>query len=66
MIKASTDAGRSWPVDRRVLLDTGRSAGYSCLTMIDADTVGILYECSQSHLAFQRIPLDELFPTNAD
>ena len=66
MIKASTDGGRSWPTDRRVLLDTGRSAGYSCMTMIDADTVGILYECSQSHLAFQRIPLAELFPTDIE
>ena len=66
MIKASPDGGDSWPVDRRVLLDTGRSAGYSCMTMIDPETVGILYECSQSHLAFQRVPLVELFPTNAD
>lgn len=64
MIKASPDGGRSWPEDQRVLLDTGRSAGYSCMTMIDEDTVGILYECSQSHLAFQRVPLADLFPVN--
>ncbi len=61
-IKASDDGGRTWPADRTVLLDSGRSAGYSCLTMIDDATVGILYESSQAHLAFQRVPLADLLP----
>jgi sialidase-1 len=60
MIKASTDAGLSWPKEHRVLLDEGRSAGYSCLSMIDDETVGILYEGSQSHMTFQRVKLSEL------
>ncbi len=60
MIKASFDAGMSWPKDGRVLLDEGRSAGYSCLSMIDDETVGILYEGSQSHMTFQRVKLSDL------
>jgi len=61
MIKASTDDGLTWPEVRRVLLDTGRSAGYSCMTMIDDETVGILYEGSEAHMTFQRVPLADLF-----
>ena len=61
-IKASDDGGRNWPEDRRVLLDSGRSAGYSCMTMIDDATIGILYESSQAHLAFQRVALANLLP----
>ena len=61
-IRASDNWGRSWPEARWLLLDEGRSAGYSCLTMIDEDTVGVLYEGSRAHLTFQRVPLAELFP----
>ena len=61
-IRASDDWGRTWPEARWLLLDEGRSAGYSCLTMIDEDTVGVLYEGSRAHLTFQRVPLAELFP----
>ncbi|MCA9261420.1 MAG: exo-alpha-sialidase [Planctomycetales bacterium] len=59
-LQLSLDGGETWPEDSRLLLDAGRSAGYSCLTMIDRETVGILYEGSQSHLTFQRIRLQEL------
>jgi len=59
-IKYSPDFGESWPENCRVLLDEGCSAGYSCLTMIDEETVGILYESSRAHLCFQRIPLAEI------
>ena len=61
MIKASLDQGDHWPEELRLLIDEGASAGYSCLTMIDSDTVGILYEGSQSHLTFQRIRLSEIW-----
>lgn len=59
-LKASPDRGLTWPTEHQLLLDEGRGAGYSCLTMIDEQTVGILYEGSQSHLTFQRVPLSEL------
>ena len=59
-IKASPDRGLTWPKQHRLLLDEGTSAGYSCMSMIDENTVGILYEGSQAHMTFQRIPLSDL------
>ena len=59
-IKASSDRGLSWPDQNRVLLDEALSAGYSCMSMIDSETIGILYEGSQAHMTFQRVPLVDL------
>jgi len=59
-IKASPDLGETWPKEHRMLLDEGNGAGYSCMSLIDDQTVGILYEGSQAHMTFQRIPLNEL------
>ena len=59
-IQASRDYGKTWEKRHRVMLDEATSAGYSCLTMIDAETIGILYEGSGAHLVFQRIPLAAL------
>ena len=59
-IKASPDRGATWPKEHRLLLDEGTGGGYSCMAMIDPQTVGILYEGSQAHLTFQRIALSEL------
>lgn len=60
MIKGSNDGGLTWPQARRLLLDEGSGAGYSCMSMIDDKTIGILYEGSLSHLIFQRIPLADV------
>ena len=60
-IKASPDRGMTWPKENRLLLDEENSAGYSCMSMIDEKTVGILYEGSQAHMTFQRIPLEDLW-----
>ncbi len=59
-IKASNDKGKTWPKEHRLLLDEGRSAGYSCMSMIDDKTVGILYEGSRAHMTFQRVPLKDI------
>ena len=59
-IKASPDAGVTWPEDRQLLLDEAPSAGYSCMSMIDDETVGILYEGSQAHMTFQRVKLRDI------
>ncbi|MCP4785274.1 MAG: sulfatase-like hydrolase/transferase [Fuerstiella sp.] len=59
-IKASPDRGLTWPKEHRLLLDEQNSAGYSCMSMIDQKTVGILYEGSQAHMTFQRISLGDL------
>ena len=60
-LKASVDEGVSWPEKWHLLVDEGVGAGYSCLTRIDEETVGILYEGSQAHLVFQRIKIREVF-----
>ena len=54
-IQASLDGGETWPY--RFLVDEGGSLGYSCLTMIDKKTVGILYEGSRGDIMFRAIPL---------
>lgn len=59
-LKASLDDGMSWKEANQVMLDEGEGWGYSCLSMVDKDHVGILYESSVCHLCFQVIPLDEL------
>lgn len=57
-VKWSGDQGLTW--SDGLLLDSGESWGYSCLTMIDQETVGILYESSQAHLIFQALKLEDL------
>jgi len=59
-IKGSLDDGMTWPEQHQLLIDEGLSAGYSCLTMIDKETVGILFEGSRAHMTFMRIPLGDL------
>lgn len=58
-IKLSKDYGETWPSEYQILLDENRGFGYSSLTMVDDETVGILYEGERS-LYFQKIKLDEL------
>lgn len=41
-VQLSPDSGATWP--RRLLIDPGKSYGYSSLTVLDAHTIGILYE----------------------
>lgn len=59
-IKASLDGGHSFPAEYDLLLDEAHGWGYSCLTMIDAETVGILYESSVAHMTFQAVPLKDI------
>lgn len=59
-IKASVDGGLTWPTEQQVLLDEGESWGYSCLSMIDKETVGIFYESSVAHMTFQAVKLTDL------
>jgi sialidase-1 len=58
-IKASFDQGRSWPVTHQILLNEEEGFGYSCLTMIDDATIGIVYEGFKS-LYFQKVPLSDI------
>lgn len=59
-IKVSFDDGMTWPEKYWLELDEGVGAGYSCLTSIDEQTIGIVYEGSQSQLIFQQVSLSEL------
>jgi len=59
-IKVSFDDGATWPEKYWMLLDEEKGRGYSCLTSINEETIGILYEGSQSDLIFQKVALREL------
>ncbi len=62
-IKASLDGGNTWLEGNQLLLDAGWGWGYSCLTLIDKETVGILYESSVAHMTFQAIRLKDIIRT---
>ena len=59
-LKASLDDGNTWSGKFQILLNSGKSYGYSCLTMCDSVTVGILYEGTKE-LYFQKIKVSEIF-----
>lgn len=59
-IKASLDGGYTWLDANSLLLDEEELWGYSCMSMIDEETVGIVYEASTAQLAFQAIKLSEI------
>ncbi len=58
-IKASLDGGLSWPAEYQVEINAEGGYGYSCMTMVDENTVGILYEGTKA-LFFQKIPVKEI------
>lgn len=59
-IKASLDGGLTWLAEHQLLLDEEEGWGYSCMSMIDRETVGILYESSVAHMTFQAIKLQDI------
>lgn len=59
-IKASLNEGKTWPVEYQIELNEASGYGYSCLTMVDENMVGILYE-GVKELFFQKIPVHEFF-----
>lgn len=60
-LKASLDDAQSWSTGFSILLDEESGWGYSCMTQIDDQTVGILYEGSKAHLVFQAVRVEDLF-----
>jgi sialidase-1 len=59
-IKASLDMGETWQRQNQLVIDIRRTAGYSALTKIDNNTIGILYEGDNGELYFLRIPVNEI------
>lgn len=58
-LKASFNQGNTWPEKNHILLNTEKGFGYSCLTMVDNNSIGIIYEGSKD-LYFQKIPFADL------
>jgi sialidase-1 len=59
-IKISFDDGKTWPEKYWTLLDEWNGNGYSCITSIDAKTIGVLYEGSGANLVFQKINIKKI------
>lgn len=57
-IQVSYDDGNTWV--KKILLDEQKSRAYSCITSIDPETIGVIYESSQADLVFETIKLKEL------
>ena len=58
-IKASLNEGLTWPEKNQLLLNEDEGYGYSCLTMINDEYVGILYE-GEKDLYFQKIAVKDI------
>ena len=58
-IKASLDLGETWQNKNQVLLDERPGYGYSALTKIDDNTIGIIYE-GERDLYFLRVPVSDI------
>jgi len=58
-IKTSFDDGATWPEENQVELFEQAGYGYSCLTQIDEDYIGILYE-GRGDLYFQKVAVKSL------
>lgn len=58
-IKVSFDEGKTWPAQYHKLYYADDCFGYSCITQIDANTVGVLYEGVRD-LFFQKFTIKEL------
>ena len=59
-LKMSVDNGETWPSKYWILFDEYKCAGYSCMTSIDKNTIGILYESNLADLVFLQIDIDEV------
>lgn len=58
-LKVSSDEGMTWPEKWHTLYDVRSCAGYSCLSMVGEDKVGVLYE-GPKQLYYLRFSLKEL------
>ena len=59
-IRVSMDMGQTWPDEYTYRVDSLLSWGYSSLTLVDRDLVGVLYEGLHTHMAFKSIDLKDI------
>lgn len=57
-IKKSLDQGLTW--SDGLALDPGDNFGYSCITSIDRNTIGILWEGSKAQMMFRAVRIKDL------
>ena len=57
-LKVSKDDGKTW--EKKMMFDEWKGRGYSCITTIDEETIGVIYESSQADLVFQAVKLKDL------
>ena len=62
-VRMSADDGMTWPAANAIEIYAPQGYGYSCLTMVDEEHVGILYEGTKE-LYFQKIPVGDFFNGN--
>ena len=58
-IKASLDMGQTWLPAHQLLIDERLCFGYSSLTKVDDDTIGILYEGTKD-VYFVTVPINKI------
>jgi sialidase-1 len=58
-IKTSFDEGQTWPKENQLELYEENTYGYSCLTIVDENHIGILYE-GNKELYFEKINIKDL------
>ncbi len=58
-IKLSLDEGKTWQKENQLMIDERLCYGYSCMTMIDKNTIGLIYEGTKE-LYFVRIPIKDI------
>ncbi len=59
MVKASLDLGETWLPVNQLLIDERKCYGYSALTKIDDNTIGLIYEGNRE-LYFVRVPVADI------
>jgi len=58
-VSASTDLGETWSEANRLLVDERACYGYSCLTTINSESIGLIYEGIRD-LYFIKIPVKDV------
>ena len=54
------DGGLTWLPENQLLIDEEHGWGYSCLSLVDKGTIGILYEASVAHMTYQAFRLTDI------